>query len=142
MPSGNIYENRADLMQATGCKILKAVNVPGEALKGPLVCIDGNEYRVLLEATDDIHLYPGHFIGRGGVGSFSVLEKESVIPGRMGTNAWTYSMGDRMEERCCVPRKRYVGVSTISGPWRSPNDEDIASNPCGYSRTVGDAICP
>ena len=38
--------------------------------------IDGNEHRVLLEATADIAWQAGHFIGRGGPGSFSAVEAD------------------------------------------------------------------
>ena len=78
MASGTLFANRAELLQAHGCscKLLKEVVVPEEAARCLLVSIQGNQHRVLLEATADIAWQAGHFIGRGGPGSFSAVEAD------------------------------------------------------------------
>ena len=94
LASGAVFSDRAELLQLPGCscKVLKEVVVPEEAARCLLVSIDGNEHRVLLEATADSSWQAGHFIGRGGPGSFAVMEG-ALAPGRKGANTWIFSRG-------------------------------------------------
>ena len=50
--------------------------------------IQGNEYRVLLEATADISWQAGHFIGRGGLGSFQALDAASALGRKEPTHGY------------------------------------------------------
>ena len=98
MASGSQFTSRAELLQASGCKILKEVCVSGESFKFILVKVTVTDsgvdhYRVLLEAAQDISLEAGHFVGRCGPGTFRVLnDGETELPkGRNGINAWTFN---------------------------------------------------
>ena len=94
LATGALFSDRAELLQLPGCscKVLKEVVVPEEAARCLLVSIDGNEHRVLLEATADSSWQAGHFIGRGGPGSFAAMEG-ALAPGRKGANTWIFSRG-------------------------------------------------
>ena len=95
MGSGTVFADRVELLQAPGCscKLLKEVPVLQETARCLLVSIKDNQHRVLLEATADMALPSGHFIGRGGPGSFSTVEAGRMAPGRKGGNAWIFSRG-------------------------------------------------
>ena len=99
MASGNQFASRAELLQAFGCTILKEVSVPGESFNFILVKYTDSaavvHYRVLLEAAQNISLEAGHFVGRGGRGSFMVLnDTDPELPKcRNAINAWTFNRG-------------------------------------------------
>lgn len=103
MPSKTQYGSREEIL-AFG-RILKEVSVPGDNFRYLLVklteqAIDSTvsdpPYRVLVEATHDIDLPAGHFMGRCGRGTFKLLhfQKGETVPhGREGSNAWTFNKG-------------------------------------------------
>ena len=100
--TGSQFTSRAELLQTSGCKILKEVCVPGESFKFVLVKVTDSgvdHFRVLLEAAQDIILEAGHFVGRCGPGLFIVVNEGEAASGaefpegRSGINAWTFNRG-------------------------------------------------
>ena len=105
MATGSQFTSRAELLQTSGCKILKEVCVSGESFKLILVKVTVadsgvDHFRVLLEAAaQDISLEAGHFVGRCGPGLFIVVNEGEAASGaefpegRRGINAWTFNRG-------------------------------------------------